>query len=265
LLGTGLALQLVGSGCLDTKRKNVGTKTTLAPLTKDKEAGRQTVRAIPVTRVAPILQEALANDGRGGFGCVAVTAPVFLSENEALDLIQAELEKAGLKLRDIVNIDGLQIPDPDRSSRFEMSGEKSSRTPRVKKLVKGAYTFDLGTEDKSVAIKFLQHPDYDKWKADQGRWSSYESYNLAWLATQVGDAFKQRDTGAPVVIGLFFDPMVYPREYEISTRGLNREQAQFARDQAKEDEAVAGERAREKLRKQVSHFVDYLKQEGVVE
>jgi len=46
---------------------------------------------------------------------------------------------------------------------------------------------------------------------------------------------------------------------------LSDEQQAFVNSQLRESEDATHTRAREKLRAQVSHFVEYLKQEGVVE
>jgi len=252
LFGTGLMIHVAGCN-KDTPK---GDGNLLFPAHAEDAAGqrpavKKVVRALPATRVAPMLEEALANDGRGGFGCIAISAPVFLSEQEALDLIRAELEKAGLKLQETVSVDGLQIP-------------------KGRSFTKGTYAFDLGTEDKSVAVKFLTGKDDRSWGEDTGLRSSYASYNYAALATRVSDAFKQRDKGDPVIIGLFFEPSVYPVDHrDFDMTGLTSEQKQFARNQVEATRKTRHENARElgreKLRRQVSHFVDYLRQEGVVE
>jgi len=276
LLGTGILIQIAGSGCADKNVQDKDVKITfIEPREHDQNPANAAVRAIPATRVAPILEDALANDGRGGFGCVAISAPVFLSENEAMDLIEAELEKTGLKFHDIVTVDGLHVPsvpkpEPASSRRrssgilsvdsftlgddSEMSWEERN-TLRLKYLAEGAYTFDLGTADKSVVVKFLQTRDYSAWQDDSyGMRSTWHSYNLAALATEVRNAFAQRETGEPVVIGIFFEPAVYPEK--------NRREAGVNRGQLREDTKKI---AKEKLRAQVRHFVEYLKQEGVVE
>ena len=257
LVGTGILIH-VGAGCREATATEDATVKIVEPVEHDGNVVTNVVRAIPATRVAPMLEEALANDGRGGFGCIAVSAPVFLSENEALDLIQAELEKTGLKFHDMVKIDGLHIPDREAASKREYSMPKKEGTDEIdweefrkfkmKPLTTGTYSFDLGTKDKSVVVQFLRKKDFDLWKDEpRGGWSSYNSFNFAELATLVSDTFKQRDDGAPVIIGLFFEPSTYP------------EKGGYKADDATKD------RAREKLRAQVLHFVDYLKQEGVVE
>ena len=96
-------------------------------------------------------------------------------------------------------------------------------------------------------------------------YNSYESFDLSWLASQVSDTFAKRDTGDPVIIGLFFEPSVYPdKEYRFDYDKFkkNPEKWKLHEEQGRKG---AKERGKEKLRQQVAHFVDYLKKEGVVE
>ena len=274
LIGTGFFMQVVCAGCDNDAAPATANREIAAPQNPGPERTgvARAARTSPITRVAPILEDALANDGRGGFGCVAISAPVFLSEDEALDLIQTELKKAGLKMQKSVSIDGLPVPSTpqSREERVKEMVEEMKKAdweekikPRVTKLEKGSYAFDLGTADKSLAVAFLNGDDLGQWKAETGFWSSVRSHDFAWLATQVRDAFAQRDEGDPVIIGLFFEPSTYPlRDRDSDFRGLNDEQ-RLARYQTETKDTK--ERAREKLRVQVLHFVEYLKKEGVVE
>ena len=248
LMGSGLLLQTLCAGCKDNHEPKESVAVKLANLFKKKnEAAADNARAIPATRVAPFLEEALANDGRGTFGCIAVSAPVFLSENEALDLIQGEMEKAGLRMRDMVTLDGVLVPNTFQFWERKHELEKEIKF-NLRPLKEGAYTFDLGTDDKSVMVKFLQTGDFYRWEDDAFGNSTVSWVNLPWLVTQMRETFLQRTNGAPVIIGLFFDPMP----------GSDWEDFTNHKD-------LTHENAREKLRKQVLHFMDYLKREGVVE
>jgi hypothetical protein len=261
LLGTGLMIHIVGSGCRsDSDGKPVRKTGIHIALQKALEDIENKLRALPATRVAPMLEEALATDGRGSFGCVAVSSPVFLSENEAINLIEFELKKAGLKLREMARLDGLQVPATDVGLDERGRGGEELRPG---KLTEGSYLFDFATEDGSVFVKYLYEKDHALWSNEPNYGSSAQSYDFPWLARHVAEAFRQRTNGPPVIIGVFFDPMAdfygdrirdehgFPRHMgnEISNPSVQK----------------AAERNREKLRKQVSHFVEYLKQEGVVE
>ncbi|MCL1856524.1 MAG: hypothetical protein FWF84_02635 [Kiritimatiellaeota bacterium] len=339
LVGTGILIHIAGTGRGEETATQDVTVNIIEPVERDGSAvTRETVRAIPATRVAPILEEALAKDGRGGFGCVAISAPVFLSENEALDLIQSELKKAGLEMHNKVDIDGLPIPNskgipldkliekikqdaptnPNGTNTYHIGegmydytlsekleaaevpdgmyifrGEYGSYTsvkivngkaretgggsrrfpedsdaPRLKYLAEGTYAFDLGTKDKAVVVKFLGTKDHHDWKADRDM-STWHDYNLAWLAEQMRDAFQRRADGDPVIIGLFFQPTPYPPTHNrdgFDLSGLEYDTRWYVQEQiASQLPADTNELARDKLRAQVLHFVDYLKHEGVVE
>lgn len=272
LIGTGILIHIAGTGCRrDDTAAGADTKGRIvAPAEHEQENVRETTQArvIPVTRVAPILEDALANDGRGSFGCVASSAPVFLSEDEAMDLIRTELKKIGLKLTGNVTVDGLQIPSqppqPDDEDEMALSYDKKTRaiTPESKKLAEGSYTFDLGTEDKSVVIKLLNVKDFNAWSYGED-WSSIQRVHFPWLTSRMRDAFAKRDTGEPVVIGLFFDPTVYPDrkfmyDWEEYKKDPEKEKMKWRQGQNE-----AQNIAREKLRQQVAHFAEYLKKEGV--
>ena len=304
LLGTGILIQIVSTGCNSNDAQGKSVKiTAVEPLGQKKKNVADAVRAIPATRVAPILEDALANDGRGGFGCIAVSAPVFLSEDEAIELIRAELEKAGVKLQNKVVVDGLNVPflmskvyqsemenldlnnlkrdkaeqivmalmagtdDVSNVSEITLGGHKFSIAKlkqkekrkwqegeriRLRNLERGEYTFDLGTDDKSVVVKFLQDDDWWNWREahDSTRGNSVWRVDFSWLASQISDVFQKREDGEPVIIGLFFEPLTYP-PLDNRLRVL-------------EEEQETKKRAHEKLRQQVLHFVEYLKKEGVV-
>ena len=148
--------------------------------TREQAAATQTKRL--ATAVAPLLDEALEHDGRGAFGCVALNPPCFLSENEALELIQNELEKAGLKLKDGMTVEGLEAPVKAKS--------ESAFTSRPEKVSLGItrYEFDLGDPEKSVAVEFFSRRDHDHWMRDSGSWSSVSSYDFPKLMEQVSES-----------------------------------------------------------------------------
>ena len=237
------------------------TPINQAPSPAHKQTAVKQTKRI-ATAVAPLLSEALEHDGRGTFGCVANNPPCFLSENEALELIQSELEKAGLKLRDGMTVEGLEAP-----VKMKPDTKRSQREPT---LGTTHYEFDLGDPEKSVAIEFFSIRDHDLWMG--GPWSTAPSYDFPELMELVSESFKKRDTGKPMMIGLFFDPLA-SRWHGVArnpnTRGLTEAQRQFMQEQTNKRDwqnelEISREVARAKLRKQVLHFVDYLKREGVL-
>ena len=71
--------------------------------------------------VAPIFAH---GDGRAYMGCVAVSSPVFLSEEEALQIIKEELAKEGIELGAGMTLAGVSVEfKDDRSSTSCWLGE----------------------------------------------------------------------------------------------------------------------------------------------
>ena len=117
------------------------------------EAARQSV----ATLVAPMLQKALDEDGRGAFGCVAVDPPAFLSENEALNLIEQEFAKAGVKLRDCYELTGFtrRLTDWDAMRDFENARKdrKARKMMMVKKRERPRLTLGFFSLKRSFSSK----------------------------------------------------------------------------------------------------------------
>jgi hypothetical protein len=184
----------------------------------DPEGGGERGTAADVQRagaiVAPILDEALERDGRGAFGCVAISPPSFLSEDEALELIRTELEAAGLRLRDDAVLEDMTAPTGPAESRKEVKGPDGETVIQVNPgwgqpnvLGQRPVRFDWADPDRAVYIDYLTRP----------------------------------------IEGL-------PPEQ------ARRVDAEYRRAAAEAQDS----RGRDKLRRQVRHFVEFLKQEGVL-
>ena len=110
VLGAGLLGSLLGqtSGCAkESEKPPVATLDADHAADDAKAAERaESARQSVATLVAPLLQKAMDEDGRGAFGCIAVDPPTILSENDALNLIEQEFAKAGIKLRDCYELTG---------------------------------------------------------------------------------------------------------------------------------------------------------------
>ena len=226
---------------------------------EEAEAVRQTRRI--ATLVAPMLDEALAHDGRGSFGCIAVDPPCFLSENEALELIQDELEKAGLNLQDGMAVDNLEAPLPTGDEE-----RKNSRGEDGVKLGRTRYTFDLGDAKRAVFVEYVSRNDYGRW-AGPNR-STAQRFDFPEVMGKIQASFQKRTEGEPVVLGLFFDPLAKFGYERLDVAGLDEQQARLANAQqdAAQKRSWVGvrDKAKAKLRKQVLHFVAFLRQEAIL-
>ena len=57
--------------------------------------------------VAPIFKH---GEGRGATGCVVVSPPVFLSEEEGMQILREELAKHGIQLKAGGTLEGIRVP-----------------------------------------------------------------------------------------------------------------------------------------------------------
>ena len=200
VLGAGLLGSLLAqtSGCAkESEKPPVATLDADQAVADAKAAERaETARQAVATLVAPILQKAMDEDGRGAFGCVAVDPPIVLSENEALNLIEQEFAKAGIKLRDCYELTGFtrtrtdwsaprKPKSKDQEDEWRYAESVDGDPARPKKSEPGSWVFDFATEDGSLLVEFLSLADYDALKDSKyARGGSVSSYNLPRLAVR---------------------------------------------------------------------------------
>lgn len=265
---------LLGVMALATARAEAATAEEGTPppaLDPEAAAGKQEASAAAEKAgavVAPILAEALEHDGRGSFGCVAVSPPSFLAEDEALDLIRAELEAAGLRLRDDAVLEGVMAPTgPGNDTRGEKGDGRESRVVddwgNPNQLGLRPVQFDWVDPDRAVYIEYLTRRDYREWEGLAT--STADTYDFPELAQKVVEAYGKYPAGRQTTFGVFFDPLAHPGVEEVPVTGLAPEEERLADAEYKQAAAAAADsRGRDKLRRQVRHFVEFLREEGVL-
>lgn len=220
--------------------------------------------------VAPILAEALERDGRGAFGCMAINSPSFLSEDEALELIRTELEAAGLQLRDDAVLEGMTAPT-EPAERVQIVGEKNgvseiqynSSYGEPNELGRRPVRFDWADPGRAVYIEYLTRRDYREWEGYATSTADY--YDFSKLAQRVAEAYGKYPAGQRTVFGVFFDPLAHDGVEVIPVANLPPEEKRLADAEYRRAAAAAqNARGRDKLRRQVRHFVEFLRQEGVL-
>jgi hypothetical protein len=226
--------------------------------------------------VAPVLGEALEQDGRGGFGCVAIDPPIVLSEAEAIEIIETELKAAGLKTELNVKVEGVTAPQSDRNERMLVKdveltdklrklGGEYRQTPVIGKV---SAVFDVADTEKRIFVEYLSLRDYDRWMGDER--STASSYNFPELVPVISEALGKRLAAKQEVYGVFFDPLAR-RPWMMGRgriQGLTAEQKRLAAEGAAAEAERASralpEKSREKLREQVRYFVKQLREKGVL-
>jgi hypothetical protein len=276
LMGIGLMAKTLMAGADATPAR----PSTPAPQSQDQSSKTSDTRDTATqtrkttTLVAPVLAEALAHDGRGSYGCIAVNPPVFLSEAEAMELIHKELKAVGLELKHGVTLEGMQVPDTSRAGQFIqetlIKDGKSVYQPRPREdgpaLIPGKFVFDLADAKRAVYIEYLSLKDYRAW---MGRgMSTAQSCNFPSAVHKVSAALEKRHTKERTIFGVFFDPLATVSYSSPDTTGLTREQSRMVTQEHRRVRSEAKKNlhatAKEKLQEQVQHFITTLRQEGVL-
>lgn len=203
------------------------------------ESARHAVDNVSSTDVCPLAAVAVGGEGRGGFGCVAINPPVMLAEAEALEIIEKEFFKRGIKLKDCPELDGVTLPSAPEKKRPVM--------------------LDFGTEKGDVMVEFISHDDVRRWseRGDAMFVSSFNVYDTRAAATNAVNAIAARKGGARVSVGVFYDPFVYlPKDWKPSDEKASSE------TRWKERTAAGKRISHEKLKAQIEHFFDYLAKKG---
>lgn len=173
--------------------------------------------------------------GRGSYGCESVAPPVFLSEEEAMQVIEEECAAQGIDLSGQKTISGTF---PATSTLPEaVSGGASDQT----------YTGDLSldgySEDLGIGVEFVSTDDILDWKADTGMAATVEEFDLKGTAQRLADCTNN--------VAVFYDPTA---DDDLDFTGSNEESyVESSRKQSLEE-----------LRAQVRDFLQWLKAQGVI-
>jgi hypothetical protein len=186
----------------------------------------------PPSRVAPIF---VHGSGRGAFGCIAVSAPVFLTEDEARQVIQQEAKTAGLEFEPgALTLHGVDVPVTELYSCFDVDGMRKPPAPAVEKRDLPLDGFD---RKHNVAFEFVSGQDYAAWQTKRPQCvSSVSVYEVKDAAARLRDGLATTPRGP--WLGLFYEPAAGT----VAARQQNGEE----------------------LRKQVRDFLQWLKAQGVL-
>ena len=226
-------------------RRNTAVCTALASVSALLLSSCSTVANSGSTAVpVPIFEHGA---GRGGFGCVSVAPPAFLSESEARAVIDEIAKEEGITFqRDQVQLKKIGIP---------VTHIMGDNDPAYK-VKKGTLLLDGADEEKKIAFEFISSQDIENWVDDpKNMWSSVSSYDFIGAAKALSESLGKADTDMAVAV--FYDPS-YP--YNDETKKIIRE----CKDDYQLMEQKLRELAREDLKKQVLDFIAWLKAEGII-
>lgn len=200
--------------------------------------------------VAPIFEH---GSGRGSTGCIAIAPPVFLSEEEALQVITEELTGAGLEVTatDVVwdKVKITQREEHYRQVGNDWKQDVSDIPGRGEPL-----SADITDDKHRVAVEYVSMSDYFRLGGPASNFS-VQGYDFKAVATGVAKVVAKKGPG--VYFGAFYDPVV----------DVDRSQFESEKDRRKREEQVQAQgeiEAKRLLRLQVKDFVDWLKGQGVI-
>jgi hypothetical protein len=193
------------------------------------------------------------------FGCEVINPPVFLSEDEARQVIQEEAKRAGLDFApNALTIKDATVPvtEPYSCPRIGVGPEPQARpTSQTRDLV-----LDGFDRTHNVGYELVSYRNFNAWndKNPQCR-SSVTVSDLKGTADSLRIGLKS--AAETPWLGVFYEPSTDVRSGGILNRGPLAKVfgTDWQHRQKVAKEADAGE-----LRKQVHDFISWLKAQGVI-
>lgn len=218
----------------------------------------ESAKAQVATEVSPIPAKEIAGDGSGAFGCVAMNPPVILPEGEALDLIEREFARRGIRLTDGHVLEDVPIRQKgwklsDRQLRalwedkLELADVHPPQEPR-RLLV------DLGTADGKLLVEYVSPGDQKLWTVDPYEGSTVSVVRTREAAEAMVNALRERTTGKPVRVAVFYDPCATRPEDFKPVVPAGTKESDIVWVKMEQADAKAREIARGKLKAQIEAF-----------
>jgi hypothetical protein len=229
--------------------------------------------------VAPVFKH---GEGRGADGCVVVAPPVFLSEEEALQVLREELAKHGIKLKAGLTLSGVRMPA--RSENHEVIKTADGREEVKHSIVEVAgpstpLKVDGFDEKHKVAVQFVSEHRYD----DLGGFlvaPLARSLDFHEVAEHVAATVKKQAKDH-VFYGVFYDPVAERHERRnvrdnIDVQALIKYQEEHGKEEFekllrqqaqalfKRQEEHGKEESKKLLRQQADDFVAWLKTQKAI-
>jgi hypothetical protein len=218
--------------------------------------------------VAPVFAH---GEGRGAIGCQVILPPVFMSEEEAMSIIEEELGQAGVKLTD-KNVEYKEVLISEREE-YGVKDSKGNWKEEVRDVPGGKQkplVVDRVDPAHKVAVEFVSEADYFELGGAHSS-STVQSYDMADIAKNVDT--KVAAKGPAVFFAALYDPVVNAdyRALDEQSSACSAKASQSGKDAADCYEQArdtargkAYAKSKEELRAQVKDFVNWLKAQGAI-
>jgi hypothetical protein len=227
-------------------------------------------QAQAVAVVAPIFEH---GEGRGATGCIVMAPPVFLSEEEALQVIREEMAAKGVQLStNQTTLAGITVErflwSVPAAPTGATNGTKSAGP--TYEIKQEPFKTDAADPERKVFVEFLSERDADRWDRERGKeegksshWSTVSSYDLPKTAAYVAERVKRQATDK-LYFGAFYDPLAGTLDIQERVAELLAEKP--SPGQAKPAGALEDAKAKSRrlLRLQVQDFIKWLQAQGAI-
>jgi hypothetical protein len=196
----------------------------------------------PVMRIAlqiPIFEHGA---GQGSYGCDSVAPPVFLSEEEARQVIREEAEARGVHFTGTLAIEGDQFPE---TSLLPEEGKPLGTW-------KGMLELDGYDPDLGIGFEFVSSSDVESWAPEGERSGILDVWNMKDTAERLSQVVQNT--------AVFYDPGADYEAVKFNWHSENDDyKTRLAQYTAEQKEIMI-----EELREQVRDFLAWLAAEGVI-
>lgn len=189
-------------------------------------------------KIAPIFAH---GDGSGATGCIVMSPPVFISEDEAKSIIFKAFDAEGIKFDtiDCPKIKFTAAPIANDCFGDEDTTKISAANVELK--------MDGYNKELNLAIQFVSRNDYFKFRSDDGCWSSVQGYNTKKAAEIIRE---ELIANGKTNTAVFYDPIT---------------SIDFERNKNwKKNQKEAKEEAAKLLLAQVDDFIKWIKNENII-
>ena len=204
------------------------TSVIETPVIETPMIGEPMMPAIPI---APLFMH---GNGMGAYGCQMIAPPVFLSEDEALSVVNDVAKDYGLEFSAKVSADFTDVLEPSVNIMQPENALPSDTYITLRP--------DFMDAAHGVAIEFVSVEDVKAWHRDTGVGCSVEQYDTVGAAAQLSDALDDAYTDTISTAGVLYDPCELSEKSESASREMSVDQ----------------------LKKQVKDFFEWLKGQGVI-
>jgi hypothetical protein len=197
-----------------------------------------TIQSQDSVRIAPIFAQ---GNGAGATGCVVMSPPVFISEDEARKIIFDALSAEGIAF-DTIDCPEIKFKaNPIANDCYVDDDTKKVSKAKVKLKMDGF------NKELNLAIQFVSADDYYKFRSDDGCFSSVQGYDTKQAAEIIREELNSNGKTNAVI---FYDPIT---------------RIDFNEDENWDKmEKAAKEEAEKMLLAQVADFIEWFKKENFI-